>query len=450
MDQSVSNSFPYQPFDRPDPGVFDDKLRADGSFKDKAVSNKEPFLVSVTNAGGDQQAVPESPLWARLVNRLFGAHIISMPIPQESGAHLNSIPGPEELQLRQERELSTRAQLQAIMPTKAFDKFQKQLGNMVSCEYCAYHFGSWFNKNKYNPELQKILTENIDTDAVNLFKRWVVKYELDAVRQLRLEDSGSRSMPDCLELKEQDLFDQHDNYLTPNPNLEISSSQTDQVLAWHQEGIKTHQTADGWDYVNSFRSLKGTCFSESEVARKLGTCLAVREQSALEKLKQTMPGDAFKEFQKLMEKDSRRVLDFKPGNPLVEWYNSQTDNDPKLVERWFNQHLKTKIHKAYLLFLGKYELNAERQLKEAMGERLHRYICQYLIGPGTDYLHKLPKDKIDNPSGKMRDLNDWLVGLPEDQLLQLTRGEFRHAHEMDKFKYQSRRVADSKLMALLD
>ncbi len=449
MDQSVSNSFRYQPFDRPSPGTFDDKSRVEGSFEGKTVLNKEPSMKPVTKAGGNQKAVPGSSGWARIVSRLFGVCVNFMPSSEESEALVNSMPSPEELQLRKEREVSTLAQLKAIMSKKTFDEFQQQLGNKVRCKYLS-HFDEWYGVNKSNPELQKILTENTDTDVVNSLKCWIVEYELEAVRQLKLDDSGSRPMPDCLQLKPEDLFDQYNNYLTPNPNLEISWWQTRQVLEWYQEGIKTHQTVDGWDHVNSHRSLEKSYFSQSEVARKLGKFLVVREQNSLAKLEKKMPADAFKEFQKLMEEDSRRVLDFKPGNPLVEWYNSQTDKDPKLLERWFNQHLKTKIHEAYLFFLGDYELNAERQLKEAMGERLHREICQYLTGPGTDYLHKLPKDKILSPSGKMRDLKDWLVGLPEGQLLQLTKGEFRHAHEMDKFKYQSRRVLNSKLMALLD
>ena len=476
MDQSVSNSFCSQPFDTPIPGTVDDKSRVKGSFEGKTVLNKEPSMKPVTKAGGDQKAVPESSGWARIVSRIFGACVNSMPSSEESvacvnsmpsseesgacvnsmpsseesGACVNSMPSSEELQLRKERELSTLAQLKAIMSEKTFDEFKKQLDNKASCEYFVSYFDDWYGDNKSNPELQKILTDNTDTDAVNLLKRWIVDYELEAVRQLELDDSGNRSMPDCLKLKAEDLFDQHNNYLTPNPNLEISWWQTRQVLAWYQQGIKIHQTADGWDHVNSQRSLEDSYFSQSEVARKLGKFLVVREQNALAKLKKKMPADAFKEFQKLMEDDSRRVLDFKPGNPLVEWYNSQADKDPKLLERWFNQHLKTKIHEAYLLFLDNYELNAERQLKEAMGERLHRLICQYLTGPGTDYLHKLPEDKIPSPSGKMKDLEDWLVGLTEGQLLQLTRGEFRHAHEIGKFKYQSRRVANSELTALLN
>ena len=54
MDQSVSNSFCYQPFDTPIPGTVDDKSRVKGSFEGKTVLNKEPSMKPVTKAGGDQ------------------------------------------------------------------------------------------------------------------------------------------------------------------------------------------------------------------------------------------------------------------------------------------------------------------------------------------------------------------------------------------------------------
>ena len=456
MDQSVSNSFRYQPFDRPSPGTFDDKSRVEGSFEGKTVLNKEPSMKPVTKAGGNQKAVPGSSGWARIVSRLFGVCVNFMPSFEESEALVNSMPSPEELQLRKEREVSTLAQLKAIMSKKTFDEFQQQLGNKVRCKYLS-HFDDWYGVNKSNPELQKILTENTDTDVVNSLKCWIVEYELEAVRQLKLDDSGSRPMPDCLQLKAEDLFDQYNNYLTPNPNLETSSEQTDEVLAWYEQGLKKYKDGNGGDVINSNRSLETTCYSQSEVVRKLEKFLVLREQIALEKLEQTMPADAFKEFQKLMGEDSRRVLYFKPGNPLVEWYNSQTGNDPELLGRWFNKYMKTKIYDAYLLFLGKYELSAKRQLKETMGEGLYRDICHHDLGSEHEFFcilpfdpYKLPEVRIPNPSGKMKDLKNWLDGLPKDQLRQLTKGDFRHAVGMSKFKYKSRIVANSKLMALLD
>ena len=481
MDQSVSNSFCYQPFDTPIPGTVDDKSRVKGSFEGKTVLNKEPSMKPVTKAGGDQKAVPGSSGWARMVSRIFGACVNSMPSSEESGACVNSMPSseesgacvdsmpsseeseacvnsmpsPEELQLRKEREDSTLAQLEVIMSQKTFDEFQQQLGNKVRPQYLFY-FDEWYGINKSNPELQKILTENTDTDVVNSLKFWIVEYEMEAVRQLKIDDSGSRPMPDCLQLKAEDLFDQYKNYLTPNPNLETSSEQTDEVLSWYEQGLKKHKAANGWDVINSKRSLETNYYSQSEVSRKLEKFLVLREQIALEKLEQIMPADAFKEFQKLMGKDSRRVLYFKPGNPLVEWYNSQTGNDPELLGRWFNKYMKTKIYDAYLLFLGKYELSAKRQLKETMGEGLYLGICPHELGSESDYFcvlpenpYKLPETRIPNPSGKMKDLKNWLDGLSKDQLCQLTRGDFRHAHGMNKFKYKSRKVANNELMALL-
>lgn len=456
MDQSVSNSFCYRRFGSPNPGTFDDKSRADGSFNGKTVLNKEPSMKPVTKAGGNQKAVPGSSGWARIVSRLLGVCVNSMPSSEEYEALVNSMPSPEELQLRKEREDSTLAQLEAIMSKKTFDEFQQQLGNKVSCRYLS-HFDDWYGVNKFNPELQKILTENTDTDVVNSLKFWIVEYEMEAVRQLGLDDSGSRPMPDCLKLKAEDLFDQYNNYLTQNPNLETSSEQTGEVLAWYEQGVKKLKAANGWDVIISNRSLETNCYSQSEVARKLEKFLVLREQLALEKVEQTMPADAFKEFQKLMGKDSRRVLYFKPGNPLVEWYNSQTGNDPELLGRWFNKHIGTKIYDAYLLFLNKYELSAKRQLKETMGEGLYRDICHHDLGSEHEFYcklpfdpYKLPEARIPNPNGKMKDFKNWLDGLRKDQLQQLTKGDFRYAVGMSKFKYKSRKVANSKLMALLD
>ena len=343
------------------------------------------------------------------------------------GLSVTSRPIPEELQLRQEREVSTLEQLEKIMSKEAFDDFPKQRSKKAICEFKEHHFCPWFNKYKSNPDLQKILTEKADTDAVKELKRRIVQYEMDAVTQMVLGSAeGRHDLPNCLRLKAEDLFDQDNNYLIPNPNMEINWWETDEVLVWHREGVKSYiSVSDREEHFYSSRSPEITYHSEAEVVRKLKKYLAVGDQRALKALTETMPAGAREEFHKFLNDTWTRKVDYEPGNPLVRWYNSLTDNDPEFLKQQLRPHWRTKTHEAFCCFLRKYEGHARQQLRDVLGESLYHVCCMSglsIVNYGREY--------YTNADEFLRETQSRLSCLPEPRLQQLLEGEFRHAPEI--------------------
>lgn len=424
-------------FAQPNTDTPDDTSSAAACFEGKSVSNKHLSETLVTTAGIDKEAAPESSLMTRMMNTLSRLSIITSP------SH-------EKTQLLQEREATTLAQLEAIMTGEAFKDFQEKRGKTTSKGFPETFFGMWYNQNKSNPDLQQILTEQKDTDAVKALKSQIVQYEMGALEQLKsMQDrrrtgSHNENIPQCLKLKAKDLFDKHNNYLIPNPKLEVNDDEIEEVLGWYCQGMEVRQVL-GY-HVRCNTTLENTYYSETEIARKLGKFVAVREQRAVDALKKLMPDEAFKVFQTFMEEKSTIELKIKSGNPLVDWYNSCADNDSEFLKPWWNDFLKTKAWETYRTFLAKYENHAKQKFKEIMGEDV--YSACYLQLP-----HLLPRDlsaKNNNApidyhpressffNNSLEVVKSWIKSLSDDQLQQLSKGEARNSYNMDWLKIVTR------------
>lgn len=191
-------------FAHPNAETPDGTSSAAACFEGKSVSNKHLSETLVTTAGIDKEAAPESSLMTRMMHTLPWLSIITRP------SH-------EKTQSLQEREATTLAQLEAIMTGEAFKHFQEARDKKTSEGFPETFFGMWYNLNKSNPDLQQILTEQKDTDAVKALKRQIVQHEMGALELLKFMNYHSRTgsqkdnIPQCLKLKAKDLFDKHNN-----------------------------------------------------------------------------------------------------------------------------------------------------------------------------------------------------------------------------------------------
>ena len=419
MNKAESQTSLLRCLDQPNADTPDGASSAAACFEGMSVSNKHLSEPLVATPGIDQEATPESSLMTRITRKLF-----------ESS---------------QEQEDATLAQLEAIMTEDAFKDFQRERerGKKTSKGYPATYFGMWYNRNKTNPDLQQILTEQKDTDAVKALKSQIVQYEMGALEQLKsLENphllaSLKESIPTCLKLKAEDLFDKHNNYLRPNPKLEVKGDEIEEVLGWYCQGVEEREVWDQY-YVSCDRTLEKTHYSESEIARKLQKCVAVREQRAVDALAKLMPDEAFKAFLTLMEEESAKKLE--PGNPLLDWYNSGLDGNPEFLKPWCDQFLKTKAWGAHRIFLAKCFDYCEQKFKEIMGEEVYHifYDKLPLFLPGMFEDREAP---YDYPIAKssflyqcLETVNSWLESLSDDQRQQLYKGEVRNFSHMDWLK----------------
>ena len=437
MIRTESQFLHHRRLDQPNADTPDGTSSASIFFDCKSVSNIHLSETPATSAGTDQKAASQLSLMTRMTHRLFRSCITTRP------SH-------ENLHSWQDREATTLEQLEAIMDQKAFAAFQEERGKETSRGFPATYFGIWYNKNKSNPGLKQILTEQKDTDAVKALKSQIVLYEMGALERLnnRAYRSGYGYIPRCLRLKAKDLFDRHNNYLVPNPKMEFTAHEIEKVLAWYCLGAKLYQGCyDGddqgcyeeGDHVHCDRNLERTFYSDSEIARKLKKCLAVREQRALDALAKRMPDEAFKAFLSLMEEETEKKLE--SGNPLLDWYNSSFDGNPKFLKPWCDKFWETKALEAYHTFLTKCRDRYNQKFKEIMGEEVYDIFCRKLpsmLPRSAMIKNEVPLNyrppKSSDAYRFLETVNSWLEGLSDDQRHQLFKGEVRNSPHMDWLK----------------
>lgn len=399
-------------------------------FSSKSVSNKHPSKTSVAAAETDQQAPLKPSLWTRMTHQLSRLSVTGL--------------NHEKSRSRQAQEVAAHTQLREIMTERAFDDLhQEGRSEKISIRYRGADFCTWYNENKSNLDLKKILIEQKDTDVVRALKSQIVQYEERALNELKSSASQRDTIPHCLKLKAEDLFDKDNNYLNPNPALEITEDETNEVLMWYFQGIRENPLCPGEWYVRRSRTLENTDYSNSEVARKLEKYVAVREQRAVDALKKLMPDEAFKVFQIFMEGESTVAMEIKSANPLVDWYNSCADSDPEFLNSWRDRFLKTKAQDAYHAFLVKYSEHAHQKFKKAMGDTVYNS-CY------TQLPYMLPRDAMAKnnevvPGYLLREsssfasehlarVNTWRKSLSDDQWQQLSEGESRNSYNMNWLK----------------
>lgn len=410
------------------------ELNAATCFGDRHVTNNHFSEMPVTTVGTDQEYVPQLSVRTRLMG-VFAPILASIPI---IGRHVKPQSSPE-------READTLARLKKIMPQEAFDSFQKERSKTVSNQHSGNFFSSWYNQNKFDPVLENILTDYKDTKVVKALKSQIAQYEIGALEELTWrtrKDSISDCVPQCLSLKSEDLFDKHNNYLIPNPKMEITADEIEEVLTWYCRGINNKMyDGNGRSLLIHHRTLEDSSYSESAIAHKLKKCLAVREQRALIELEKLMPKESFKEFQALMEKGTAQELEIKSSNPLVNWYNSCADSNPEFLKPWCDDFSETKAKGAYDIFLRNYEAHAKHKFKEVMGDSIYNSCYVQLC-------HLLPMDVLARAAAQNNELDQielidnvytnihqqkvfrWRSSLTCDQWQQLRQSEVRNSKHM--------------------
>lgn len=412
-----------------------------------------PSGTSVVTAGSDQEGSRKSSLLTRMWHQLFKLSTTTRS--------------------RQEQEVTTLAQLEVIMTEEAFNGFQEERDKKTNTRDSNVHFPRWYNKNKSNPDLKKILTEQKNTDAVRALKSQIVRYEAGPVERLNRYASQGDIIPQCLKLKTEELFDRRNNYLNPNPKLEVTENDVEEVLEWYLQGVSESQLCPGrWD-VSVSRNLEDSNYSDSEVARKLNKCLAVREQWAVDALKELMPDEAFEVFKTLMKVpaqkprvdsgktplysgnsgaenavnedssvENKQILEVKSGNSLVGWYNSCADTDRRFLKHWHDHFFKTEAQDAYHAFMARYDNHASQKFKAFMGDKVYNSCYTQLpymlhrnamARNGTPLPGYMPRESVFT-NRRLEKVNSWLKSLSDDQWQQLSQGEVRHSYYMDWLK----------------
>lgn len=412
-----------------------------------------PSRTSVVTAGSDQEGSGKSSLLTRVRHQLFGLSTTTRS--------------------RQEQEVTTLARLEAIMTEEAFNGFQEERDKKTSARDSDTRFPKWYNKNKSNPDLKKILTEQKNTDAVRALKSQIVRYEAGAVERLNKYASQSNIIPPCLKLKTEELFDRHNNYLNPNPKLEVTENDAEEVLGWYLQGVSKSQLLPGRWHVEISRNLEDSNYSDSEVARKLKKCLAVREQWAVDALKELMPDEAFEVFKTLIKVpaqkpqadsgknplysgntgaknavnedlsvENKQILGVESGNSLVGWYNSCADTDPRFLKHWHDYFFKTEAQDAYHAFMVRYNNHASQKFKAFMGDEVYNSCFTQLpcmISRDAMARNWTPLPGYMSRESSFRDhhlekVNSWLKSLSDEQWQQLSQGEVRHSFYMNQLK----------------